>query len=102
MRLILMGTALAMVASAACAQGTNHVRGYIKRDGTYVAPHVRTNPNNTRLDNYSTAPNYNPYTGQQGTQNPYPTPTYQPYTPQPIRPYTPKAAPKCPTGSFLC
>jgi hypothetical protein len=45
--------------------------GYVRRDtGTYVAPHRATNPNGTRLDNYSTRPNYNPYTGKTGTRNP--------------------------------
>lgn len=102
MRLILMGVALAMVAGAVSAQSTNSVRGYIRRDGTYVAPHVRTNPNSTRMDNYSTAPNYNPYTGQQGTVQPYPVPVYKPYNAQPVRPYTPQPTPKCPAGSFLC
>jgi hypothetical protein len=38
--------------------------------GTYVAPHVQTNPNNTQLDNYGTRGNINPYTGQMGTRNP--------------------------------
>lgn len=28
------------------------VRGYYRKDGTYVAPHIRSSPNNTTLDNY--------------------------------------------------
>ena len=44
--------------------------GYVRRDtGTYVAPHRATNPNRTRLDNYSTRPNYNPYKGKTGTRS---------------------------------
>lgn len=97
MRLILVGMVVAITASAVSAQGTTSVRGYIKKDGTYVAPHVRTNPNNTRLDNYSTAPNYNPYTGKQGTEQPFPTPTYQPY-----KPYTPPKPKKCAPGVLYC
>jgi hypothetical protein len=45
------------------------VNGYYKSNGTYVQPYVRTSPNSTKLDNYSTKGNYNPYTGQQGTLN---------------------------------
>lgn len=57
-----------------------YVRGYVRRDGTYVEPYVRTAPNDTKLDNYSTAPNINPYTGRQGTVDPYATPYYSPPT----------------------
>ena len=28
------------------------VKGYVKKEGTVVAPHRRTNPNKTKLDNY--------------------------------------------------
>lgn len=50
---------------------TVRVRGYIKRDGTYVTPHYQTAPNATRLDNWSSKPNVNPYTGKPGTKDPY-------------------------------
>lgn len=29
------------------------VKGYFKKNGTYVAPHYRTSPNNSKLDNWS-------------------------------------------------
>ena len=48
-----------------------HVRGYMKRDGTYVMPHYQTAPNATKLDNWTSKPNVNPYTGKQGTKDPY-------------------------------
>ena len=51
-----------------------HVKGYVKRDGTYVAPHYRSSPNGTTLDNYSTKGNYNPYTGKVGTRDLYSNP----------------------------
>lgn len=57
---------------------TSHVvpiRGYIKRDGTYVMPSHRTSPNATRLDNWSSKPNINPYTGKLGTKDPYAPPS---------------------------
>lgn len=46
---------------------TTTVKGHIRKDGTYVAPHVRTTPNKSTLDNYSTKGNINPYTGKEGT-----------------------------------
>ena len=48
-----------------------YVRGYTKQNGTYVEPHYRSSPNGTTLDNYSTKGNFNPYTGQAGTVDPY-------------------------------
>ncbi|WP_379969844.1 hypothetical protein [Epilithonimonas sp. UC225_85] len=38
------------------------VRGYYRKNGTYVQPHVRTAPNSTVTDNYSYRGNYNPNT----------------------------------------
>lgn len=43
--------------------------GYVKGNGTYVAPSHATNPNGTRADNYSTKGNVNPYTGKAGTKD---------------------------------
>lgn len=74
MKRILIAVAVTLIAGPALAQGTHSVRGYVRRDGTYVAPHVQTNPNNTRLDNWSTRGNVNPYTGVAGTKDPYPAP----------------------------
>lgn len=50
---------------------TTHVRGYLKSNGTYVMPYQRTSPNSSRLDNWSTKGNVNPYTGKAGTKDPY-------------------------------
>ncbi|MDO9533282.1 MAG: hypothetical protein Q7O12_14305 [Deltaproteobacteria bacterium] len=57
------------------------VQGYTRKDGTYVQPHHRTAPDNSRFNNYSTQGNVNPYTGQMGTVNPYtqPQPQVTPY-----------------------
>lgn len=63
----------------AFAQSSHAVRGYTRKDGTYVAPHRATNPDNTRMNNWSTKGNVNPYTGKEGTVDPYKapsTPTY--------------------------
>ena len=66
---------------------TQHVKvnGYTKSNGTYVAPHIRTAPNSTNRDNFTTKPNTNPYTGESGyiqpdgnSINPYATPSPKP------------------------
>ena len=44
------------------------VKGYTKKNGTYVAPARRSTPDSTTRNNWSTKPNTNPYTGRQGTQ----------------------------------
>ncbi len=94
MKLLLAGAALALVTfGSALAQGDHYVNGYTKADGTYVAPHMQTNPNNTRADNYSTQGNVNPYTGQPGTKPLYPN-TYEP-TPAPT--YSPPRFERVPT-----
>ena len=45
---------------------TTTVSGYNRSNGTYVQPHVRTMPNDTNWDNFSTRGNSNPYTGSTG------------------------------------
>lgn len=51
----------------AFARGGNvAVRGYIKRDGTFVQPHMRSAPDGNFNNNWSTSGNLNPYTGQSG------------------------------------
>jgi hypothetical protein len=42
------------------------VRGYNRKNGTYVAPHRSTNPNSTQRDNYAARGNYNPSNGRTG------------------------------------
>src|SRR5258708_6012188 len=46
------------------------VRGYSKRDGTYVPQHHRTTPDRARSNNWTTKGNVNPYTGKAGTKKP--------------------------------
>jgi hypothetical protein len=99
MKTLILGATLALLTfGAAAAQGDHLVRGYTKADGTYVAPHYQTNPNNTRADNYSTQGNVNPYTGQPGTKPLYlePTPYYAPPAPRTYVPMTPQTNPYTP------
>lgn len=58
-----------LISSAAMAD--TYVNGYYRSNGTYVQPHYRSDSNDTKLDNWSTQGNVNPYTGQQGTKDPY-------------------------------
>lgn len=48
--------------------GSHSVRGHVKKDGTYVAPHRSTNPDGTKSNNWSQKGNVNPYTGNEGTK----------------------------------
>lgn len=66
MKLIALLVAV-MLASPAFAKST---KGYVKKDGTHVAPYKSTNPNKTQRDNYSSKGNVNPYTGKKGTKVP--------------------------------
>lgn len=89
---VLLALCAMLFVSVAEARGVR-VRGYTRKDGTYVAPHYRSSPNTSRSDNYSTRGNYNPYTGKSGTVDPYGTgfpstaaPYIPPtYTPPPVQ-----------------
>ena len=70
MKKLILGAALVALAGPVVAKEVS-VRGYVRSDGTYVQPHQQTAPNNTRSDNWSSQPNVNPYTGKQGTVDPY-------------------------------
>ena len=76
--------ALLLVLTSSVAFADSYVKGYTRKDGTYVEPHYRSSPNNSKFDNYSTKGNVNPYNGNEGTVDPYytPPPSYQ-YTPPP-------------------
>lgn len=71
MRTLLTLAALSLAATTAFSAGSHSTRGYTKKDGTYVAPSRATNPNSSKADNYSTKGNFNPYTGKEGTKDPY-------------------------------
>lgn len=73
----------ALVAMPFSAEAQVSVKGYYKSNGTYVQSHMRSSPNRTTSDNWSTTGNINPYTGQKGTTNPPPR-----YLPMPV-PYVP-------------
>jgi hypothetical protein len=53
--------------------GSTSVGGYYRKDGTYVAPHQRTNPDRSPYNNYDYPGNYNP---NKGTFTPGSSDTY--------------------------
>ena len=77
----------ALIAAAVLAAGSAaaqvHVRGYTRSDGTYVAPHTRSSPDNSIYNNRSyQAPSYSAPS--------YAAPTYR--APAPL--YTAPTAPR--------
>lgn len=45
-----------------------YTRGHLRRNGTYVSGYHHTKADKTRINNYSTRGNYNPFTGKAGTK----------------------------------
>lgn len=63
----------AVLVGALCAYSNpglsdEYVGGYVRKDGTYVEPYLRSSPNSLKFDNYSSQGNINPYTGSAGSQ----------------------------------
>jgi hypothetical protein len=67
-----------IVLSNAWAASQTHVRGYLKKNGSYVQPSFRTTPDQSRYNNWSSKPNTNPFTGQAGHVNPTSLPQAKP------------------------
>lgn len=61
--------------AGSAALADTYVRGYHRKDGTYVQPHYRSDPDGNRFNNFSTQGNVNPYTGRVGTVDPYGAPS---------------------------
>ena len=70
-------TGIMLLGTIPALAGDTWVRGYTRKDGTYVAPHYRSAPDQSYNNNWSTDPNINPYTGKRGTR----TPTWNDGTP---------------------
>ena len=60
-------SAIAFLALGAASALAGQVTGYYRSNGTYVAPHYRSDPDSTVMDNYSYRGNSDPYTGNVGT-----------------------------------
>src|SRR5579862_8539383 len=59
-------TALCICGSVA-SHADDYQHGYFRRDGTYVAPHYRSDPNETITNNFSFRGSVMPYTGKVST-----------------------------------
>lgn len=73
--------AILLAAFTVSAFADQYVRGYTRKDGTYVAPHWRSDADGRRDNNWSSRGNVNPYTGERGYRDPYAPqqPTYPTY-----------------------
>ncbi len=83
MKLIIATLALLLSANALA---DTYVNGYTRKDGTYVQPHYRSPSNSNSYDNYSSKGNSNPYTGKQGTVEPYQSQNFN-YNPPAVKQY---------------
>jgi hypothetical protein len=59
--------AVALTGTVSMARAVR-VSGYAKRNGQYVHAHLRTSPDQTKRNNWSTKGNVNPYTGKFGSK----------------------------------
>jgi hypothetical protein len=68
---LLLGLVLSFGAAVALptdADAATRVNGYYRSNGTYVKPYYRSDSDRSKLNNYSTKGNTNPYTGKKGTK----------------------------------
>ncbi len=91
MKNLLLASAFLLFATPAFAD--TYVHGYYRADGTYVAPHWRSDANGNPDDNYSSPGNYNPHNGKIGGKEP----TYNP--PEPFPMYTDSGTNPYPSSS---
>lgn len=92
---IALWSAILLISLIASASAQTRVSGYMRQNGTYVAPYYRTNSDWTPMNNWSYYGNTNPYTGSIGTHRTIPAPSFpRGYTPEsplsPSRFYAPR------------
>ena len=66
LRIVTVAVVLLATVDFASASDRVRVKGYLRKDGTYVQPHYRTAPDGRFYNNWSTYGNVNPYTGEFG------------------------------------
>ena len=70
-KLICITLGILLIAASPSFAKTVRVRSSVTKSGQYRSAHYRTSPNKTKIDNWSTKGNVNPYTGKKGTNKPY-------------------------------
>lgn len=65
------------LSSVFTAYADTHVKGYYRKNWTFVQPHYRTTKNHTKLDNRSTKGNINPRTGKKWYKKAYSSKSYK-------------------------
>ena len=93
-----------MACASLAAAAQTYVQPYVTKNGTYVQGHYRSSPNDTKVDNYSSQGNTNPYTGKAGTVDPYKyqAPTYPTYQAPTYPTYQAPTYPKSNCTGFYC
>ena len=71
MKKLVLSLLVIVSAAVTTVYADQSVKGYTKKDGTYVDPYKRSDPNGSKADNWSSKGNTNPYTGKEGTKDPY-------------------------------
>jgi hypothetical protein len=66
MRLVWFVVLATMITSSAMAAPSTRVKAYTTKKGKLIGPSHRTKANKTKLDNYGTKGNTNPFTGKTG------------------------------------
>lgn len=75
--LLVVGMFLTPIFAVNYSDAYVNVSGYYRKDGTYVRPHVRSNPNGLKYDNYGYKPSDGLYNKTYGTRgSDWDTPTY--------------------------
>ena len=68
-RILLVALSTLLLTQATFAY--KYTSGYIKKSGTYVGGHYKTDSNSYKGDNFSTKGNINSFTGKKGYKNAY-------------------------------
>ncbi len=67
--IILAALLMFMIVSTGSVFADVYVHGYTRKDGTYVKPHYRSDPDGDPTNNWSYPGNTNPYTGMVAPSN---------------------------------
>lgn len=54
------------LSKSSSAEASSGVKSFFKKNGTFVQPHFRSSPNKSKLDNFSSKGNINPFNGKKG------------------------------------